>query len=70
MDVSQLAEASGASRARIVGLENGRLPEIGHKLLQRILLPPALALRITDHNAGRPTLEQFQEENEREARQK
>lgn len=64
----QLAEASGVSRARITGLENGRLPEIGYKLLQRILLPLELDLRITDHNAGRPTLEQLQDENEREAR--
>lgn len=62
----KLAEASGVSRAQIAGLEGGRLPEIGFKLLQRILLPLSLDLRITNLNLDRPTLEQLQEENERD----
>lgn len=67
----QLAEASGVSRARIGRLENGQLGDIGYRLLQLILLPLALDLRITDYNGGRPTLEQLSEESEREmARQK
>lgn len=62
----QLAEASGVSRARIGRLENGRLGDIGYRLLQLILQPLALDLRITDYNGGRPTLEQLSEESERE----
>lgn len=62
----QLAEASGVSRARIGRLENGQLGDIGYRLLQLILLPLALDLRITDYNGGHPTLEQLSEESERE----
>lgn len=61
-----LAKASGVSRSRIAGVENGRLPEVGFQLLRRVLIALDLDLRITDFNSGRPTLEQLVEENERE----
>lgn len=57
-----LATAAGASRARIVALENGRAPEFGVKLLSRILAALDLDLRLTTLNASRPTLEDLTEE--------
>lgn len=62
----QLAKASGVSRSRIAGVENGRLPEVGFGLLRRLLIALDLDLRITDYNNGRPTLEQLTEEVARE----
>jgi transcriptional regulator with XRE-family HTH domain len=60
----ELASASGASRARIAALENGRAPEFGVKLLSRILAALDLDLRLTTYNASRPTLEDLAEEAE------
>ena len=60
----ELAVASGASRARIVALENGSAPEFGVKLLSRILTALDLDLRLTTLNASRPTLEDLTEEAE------
>ncbi|HXO72268.1 MAG TPA: helix-turn-helix transcriptional regulator [Bradyrhizobium sp.] len=54
---TQLAQASGVSRARLEALENARLAEIGFKHLLRILIALDLDLRLTQFNRGRPTLE-------------
>jgi transcriptional regulator with XRE-family HTH domain len=54
---TQLAQASGVSRARLEALENARLAEIGFKHLLRILNALDLDLRLTQFNRGRPTLE-------------
>jgi transcriptional regulator with XRE-family HTH domain len=61
----QLAIRSGASRPRIANLENGRLPEIGFKNLQRIMHAVGLDLRLTDLNQQRPTLDDLVAEEER-----
>ena len=57
-----LVAASGASRARIAALENGRATEFGVKLLLRILTALDLDLRLTTFNSSRPTLEDLTEE--------
>lgn len=62
----QLAVASGVSRSRIAGIENGRFGEVGFNLLRKILIALDLDIRITEYNNGRPTLEQLTEEVARE----
>lgn len=63
---AQLSGVSGASRARIDALENGRAAEFGFKLLSHILLALGMNLRLTSYNKGRPTMEDLMAENERE----
>lgn len=63
---SALAERAGVSLARVEGLENGRLPEMGFKNLSRILAALGLDLRLTDQNQRRPTLEDLRAEEDEE----
>ncbi|WP_414644858.1 helix-turn-helix domain-containing protein [Bosea sp. (in: a-proteobacteria)] len=63
---AHLSDISGASRARIDALENGRAAEFGFKLLSRILLALDMNLRISTYNRGRPTLEDLMAVRERE----
>ncbi len=60
-----LAARAAVSLARVEGLENGRLAEIGFKNLSRILTALGLDLRLTELNQRRPTLDDLRaEENE------
>jgi transcriptional regulator with XRE-family HTH domain len=63
---TKLAQSAGVSRARLEGLENARIAEIGFKSVLRILNALDLDLRITDFNRGRPTLEDLAEERDAE----
>jgi transcriptional regulator with XRE-family HTH domain len=54
---ARLAQAASVSRARLEGLENARIGEIGFKSLLRILHALDLDLRLTQFNRSRPTLE-------------
>ena len=60
---TKLAQAAGVSRARLEGLENARIAEIGFKNVLRILHALHLDLRITDFNYDRPPLEDLIAEN-------
>lgn len=60
---NRLSEMAGVSLARIEGLENGRLPEMGLGTLTRLLNALGLDLRLTELNQRRPTLEDLQREN-------
>lgn len=60
-----LAARAAVSLARVEGLENGRLAEIGFKNLSRILTALGLDLRLTELNQRRPTLDDLRaDENE------
>nr|WP_281720816.1 helix-turn-helix domain-containing protein [Nitrosomonas nitrosa] len=59
-----LAQVAGVSLARVEGLENARLPEIGFKHLMRILNALGLDLRLTEQNQRRPTLEDLRAEDD------
>lgn len=61
-----LAARAGVSLARVEGLENGRLPEIGFKNLSRILTALGLDFRLTELNQRRPTLEDLRAEEDEE----
>lgn len=63
---STLAARAGVSLARVEGLENGRLPEIGFKNLSRILTALGLDFRLTELNQRRPTLEDLRAEEDKE----
>jgi len=58
-----LARLAGVSLARVEGLENARLAEIGFKHLTRILNALGLDLRLTEQNQRRPTLEDLRAED-------
>ena len=62
---NQLSEMARVSLARIEGLENGRVPEMGLGTLTRLLNALGLDLRLTELNRRRPTLEDLQRENSR-----
>ncbi|MDX2274356.1 MAG: helix-turn-helix domain-containing protein [Hyphomonadaceae bacterium] len=57
-----LAERAGVSLARLEGLENGRIPEIGFKHLTRVLNALGYDLRLTEQNQRRPTLDDLRAE--------
>jgi len=59
-----LAARAGVSLARVEGLENARLSEIGFKHLTRILSALGLDLRLTDQNQRRPTLDDLRAEED------
>ncbi len=59
---TELAERANVSRARIDAIENGRAPEVGLKLLLRLLHTLGLDLRLVTFNNNRPTLEDLRED--------
>lgn len=61
---TELAAKARVSRALIAQLEAGRLPEIGHVKLMRILNVLDLDLRLTSLNLKRPVLEDLLHEEE------
>lgn len=65
MTQAQLASRAGVSRATITALETDAQRELGFNRLMAILTVLSLDLRLTEANAGRPTLEDLQRENER-----
>lgn len=64
---SELAELADTGRARIDAIENGRAPEVGVKFLLRLMNAVGLDLRMTTFNAGRPTLDDLQAENQEDS---
>ncbi len=60
-----LAEKAGISRGRLNQLESGTLYDMRFRTLASILSVLDLDLRLATANAGRPTLDELQEENER-----
>jgi transcriptional regulator with XRE-family HTH domain len=58
-----LAAASGASRATIDALENGRAGDIGVSKLSRMLAVLGLELAIQPASDRRPTLDELLKEN-------
>ena len=59
-----LAKRADVSLARLEGLENGRLPEIGFKHLTRVLNALGYELRLTEQNQRRPTLDDLRAEED------
>jgi transcriptional regulator with XRE-family HTH domain len=61
---SELSVRSRVSLARVEGLENGRLAEIGFKHLSRVLAALGLQLALSEIETRRPTLEDLRAEAE------
>jgi transcriptional regulator with XRE-family HTH domain len=53
----ELAARARIGRSTLDALENGRLAELGFGKISRVLAALGLAIKITEANRGRPTLE-------------
>jgi len=62
----ELANRAGVARGRIDGLENERLADIGFVTLSKILEALDMDIRLTTFNGNRPTLDDLQDDNEKE----
>ena len=57
-----LAARAAVSVARIEALENGRVSEMGFKILRRILITVNLDISLIELHVRRPTLEELRKE--------
>ena len=64
MSQSVLGKQARISRATIVALEGGTLPELGFGKVSRLLAVVGLELRAGIYNMGRPTLEDLVRDDE------
>ncbi len=64
MTQAELAEKSGVSRVRIVQLERGEVFDMTWSNVTSLLEALELSLRIGEANAGRPVLEDIQEQKD------
>lgn len=64
MTQAELAEKSGVSRVRIVQLERGEVFDMTWSNVTGLLEALNLSLRIGEANAGRPVLEDIQEQKD------
>lgn len=64
MTQAELAEKSGVSRVRIVQLERGEVFDMTWSNVTGLLEALELSLRIGEANAGRPVLEDIQEQKD------